>query len=258
VLIVAIWCGIHLAVFSALTLLYRKVTGAEPSEVLFESPHRLLVPSFGHVLIAVGSVLLLTMVPGVGRTPRSVWFASGDRASVLVCAVLGLVPTLVNVLAVTALHRSGAPRRRRAQRYPVGRLMGFTIALSAHAFVEELLFRNVPLALMGTEHLAAAYAIPVLAFIAVHFLGPRRPRSPARVVHLAAGALFFFVVACRFGLFHATVAHVMANLSVGLTEGYWEIGALAEFSPGNTDARFRRNAIGYLLSVVILLIVYGC
>lgn len=89
------------------------------------------------------------------------------------------------------------------------------------------------------------------------FLEPGRPRSAARIAHLATGALFFFVVAWRFGLLHATAAHAAANLSTALTEGSWSVGALVACTGDAPDARFLRNSLGYLVAATVLLTVYG-
>jgi hypothetical protein len=254
VIAVAAWCAFQLALFWALTTFTRRVLRFEPSETLFSAPQRVLGLSIVEVGIAAGSAWILERVPGVGSLERSIWFARLEGGTLILCVLLALVPTLLNVAAAAVLPGGRIERRPAGGAYPIGALAALVTGLLAHAFIEELAFRNVPLALLLPERLVAAYAIPVTVFVVIHFLEPGRPRTPERVAHLMTGALFFFVVAWRFGLLHATLAHATANLSVAMTEGYWSIGAPVACRAGDRDARFLWNAFGYLVAATLLLV----
>ena len=252
---VIIWSLLQLGLFWALVRFCVRVLGFRPSVRLFEGPHQMLLPVLAHAAIAAGMVLLLQRILGVEEFARSPWFSPGDTATIVGCAALGMLPTGTDLVLASAYRHRRIIIRPRVGVYPGGLLLALGVALLATAFVEELAFRSVPLALLGGDRLAAAYLIPTAAFAAIHFLEARRARGITRHIHLFAGAFFFFVVALRYGLVAATFAHAASNLSVVMIEGNWRLGSLLRIERPEDSERYLHNSIGYALGTLAILLL---
>ena len=251
---VIIWSLLQLGLFWALVRFCVRVLGFRPSARLFEGPHHMLLPVLAHAAIAVGMVLLLQRILGVEEFARSPWFSSGDTTAIVGCVALGMLPAGADLVLASACRHRRILIRPRAGVYPGGVLLALGVALLSTAFVEELVFRSVPLGLLGGDRLALAYLIPTVAFAAIHFLETRRPRGIYRHVHLFTGALFFFVVALRCGLVAATCAHAASNLSVVMIEGNWRLGSLLKIDRPQDSERYLHNSIGYALGTLAVML----
>lgn len=190
------------------------------------APYRAMIPSTLYLLTAFATVRLFQIFLRADLWSRSPFYCENNWIATLAAGFLGFLPMVVHLTTGLFFLNARVQWKPLGESFALAPSLAFLVVCCLNAGAEELVFRNTPIALAGKRKAVLAFLVPSLVFVFVHFIAPNQLFGYWRGIELLSAALFFFAIALNQGLLAATLAHTAWNLSLFLTDGSWDVGAV--------------------------------